>query len=86
MNPKRYEKGIELTAIPWLRRLLVNRWPQWLIMAGFLAVFIYSIAAGFLGTEVGSRNIAITLIWIAWWGVCSSSGALTRRARRTGSF
>lgn len=69
MNAKRYEKGIELTAIPWLRRLLVNRWPQWLIMAGTLAIFIYSIAAGFLGTEVGSRNIAITLIWIAWWGV-----------------
>lgn len=69
MNGKPTDKGIELTAIPWLRRLLISRWPQWLIMAAFLAVFIYSITAGFLGTEVGNRNIAITLIWIAWWGV-----------------
>ncbi len=70
MNGKRLlNEGFDLTAIPWLRRLLINRWPQWLIMAGFLAVFIYSIAAGFLGTEVGNRNLAITLIWIAWWGL-----------------
>ncbi|NIM92774.1 MAG: 4Fe-4S binding protein [Anaerolineales bacterium] len=69
MNHKQSNKGIELTAIPWLRRLLTSRWPQWMTVTGFLAVFIYSIAAGFLGTEVGSRNLAITLIWIAWWGL-----------------
>jgi polyferredoxin len=70
MNSKRLlNEGIDLTTIPWLRRLLISRWPQWLIMAGFLAFFIYSIAAGLLGTEVGNHNLAITLIWIAWWGL-----------------
>jgi polyferredoxin len=69
MIDKRTNENFELTSIPWLRRLLINRWPQWLVMATFLAVFIYAIAAGFIGTQVGSRNLAITLVWIAWWGI-----------------
>ncbi len=60
-------EGFELTARPWLRRLLVSRWPQWSLMAVALAFFAYVVLAGFFGTPVGNRNIAITLVWIAWW-------------------
>ncbi len=34
-------------------------------LAGLLAVIV----AGFLGTAVGSHNLAIVAVWIAWWGL-----------------
>ena len=61
-------EGWVITDWPWLRRLLVSRWPQWLVGATALGVFVYLSLAGFLGTPVGNRNPAITLVWIAWWG------------------
>ncbi|NIS81096.1 MAG: 4Fe-4S binding protein [Anaerolineales bacterium] len=64
MNPE----GRLLTDNPLLRRLLISRWPQWLVGATALAVFTYLALAGIAGTPVGNRNLAITLVWIAWWG------------------
>lgn len=54
---------------PFIRKLLTNRWPQLLVRLITLVGFLLAILGGFIGTPVGSRNISIVLIWIAWWGV-----------------
>ena len=69
MARKRTFEAIELSANPWLRRLLVSRWPQWILTVLALAGFLYAILAGLLGTPVGNRNLAITMVWIAWWAL-----------------
>jgi polyferredoxin len=58
-----------LLTLPLLRRLLVSRWPQFLIRAMALAGFLLAIAAGLLGTPVGNRNFAIVFVWIVWWAL-----------------
>ena len=60
---------LDLTRHPWARRLLVSRWPQFLLRTGLLAGFIFTIFAGLLGAPVGSHNFAIIFVWIAWWSV-----------------
>jgi len=57
----------ELTQIPWLKRLLVSRWPLFLARAVTLAGFVLTIVAGLIGSPVGSHNFAIVFVWIAWW-------------------
>lgn len=58
---------VNLYRIPWLRSLLKSRWPQFLVRALALACFVFIIAAGLLGSAVGSHNFAIIFVWIAWW-------------------
>jgi polyferredoxin len=58
-----------LLHIPILKKLLVSRWPQLVVRVVTLAGFLLAILGGFIGTPVGSRNISIVLIWIAWWGM-----------------
>lgn len=58
-----------LLRIPIMKNLLVSRWPQLIIRVITLAAFLLAIAGGFVGTPVGSHNISIVLIWIAWWGL-----------------
>jgi hypothetical protein len=58
---------IDLLRIPWLRTLLKNRWPQFLLRALTLAGFVFIITAGLFGSRVGSHNFAIIFVWIAWW-------------------
>ncbi|HEX9013625.1 MAG TPA: 4Fe-4S binding protein [Anaerolineaceae bacterium] len=60
---------LDLTSDPWVRRLLVSRWPQFLLRAGLLAGFLFTILAGLLGSPIGSSNFAIIFVWIAWWSV-----------------
>lgn len=60
---------IDLTRIPIIKTLLVNRWPQFVLRAIALAGFIIAILAGLLGTPVGSRNLSIVFVWIAWWAL-----------------
>ncbi len=48
-------------------QILVNRWPQLVIRALTLGGFVFVIFAGLAGTPVGSRNLSIILVWIAWW-------------------
>lgn len=60
---------LELTRLPWLRRLLRSRWPQWALTTLLLAGFILAGLAGLLGTPVGNRNFAIVFVWIVWWGL-----------------
>ena len=66
-EPKR--RRYDLLALPLLRRLLVNRWPQFIIRALALSGFLLAIAAGLLGTPVGNRNFAIVFVWIVWWAL-----------------
>lgn len=49
------------------RKLLHNRWPQFLLRAAALAGFLFTVLAGLLGSPVGSHNFAIIFVWIAWW-------------------
>jgi polyferredoxin len=58
-----------LERVPGLRRLLLSRWPQFLIAVIALAGFVFAITAGLAGTPVGSRNFAIIFVWIAWWAL-----------------
>ncbi len=59
----------DLTRIPVVKTLLVNRWPQFILRAIALAGFVLAILAGMAGTPVGSRNFAIVFVWIAWWAL-----------------
>lgn len=58
---------IDVYRIPWIRPLLHSRWPQFLARSLTLAGFVFTIAAGLLGSRVGSHNFAIIFVWIAWW-------------------
>lgn len=58
---------IDLARIGWVRPLLDSRWPQLAARALSLAGFIFTIAAGLLGPQVGSHNFAIIFVWIVWW-------------------
>src|SRR5512137_1821707 len=58
---------LDLTRAQFVRRLLLSRWPQFMLRAGSLAGFLFTILAGLLGSAVGSHNFAIIFVWIAWW-------------------
>ena len=60
---------LQLTRYPIVKGLLRSRWPQLLLRALTLGIFLLAIFAGLAGTPVGNRNIAIVLVWIAWWGL-----------------
>ena len=59
----------DLTQIPLLRRILVSRWPQFILTTVALVGFLLAILSGFIGTPVGSRNFGIIFVWIAWWAI-----------------
>jgi len=58
---------LNLYRVSWLRPLLENPWPQFIVRAIALAGFIFTIAVGIFGARVGSHNFAIIFVWIAWW-------------------
>ncbi len=60
---------VVLTNTPVVKGLMRSRWPQLFLRALTLGIFLLAILAGILGTPVGNRNIAIVLVWIAWWGL-----------------
>jgi polyferredoxin len=60
---------LELTRSGYVKAALKSRYPQLLILALMLAGFLFAIAAGVLGTPVGSSNFSIVFVWIAWWAV-----------------
>jgi polyferredoxin len=59
----------DLAGLPLVRILLHSRWPQLILRLVALGGFLLAILAGLLGTPVGSRNIAIVFVWIAWWAL-----------------
>ena len=58
---------VDLLRWPLLRALLRGRWPQLLVRLTALAGFLIAVLAGLIGTPVGSHNVGIVLVWIAWW-------------------
>ncbi len=62
-------KRLDLLRWPLLGTLLRSRWPQFLVRTAALAGLVLAILAGLLGTPVGSHNLGIVLVWIAWWSL-----------------
>jgi len=58
---------VNLYQIPWLHAVLESRWPQFLARAVTLIGFVFTIATGLFGSQVGSHNFAIIMVWVAWW-------------------
>lgn len=61
--------GRDLLRWPLLGTLLRSRWPQLLVRGAALAGLGLAILAGLVGTPVGSHNLGIVLVWIAWWSL-----------------
>jgi ferredoxin len=60
---------MNLLRYPFIKTLLVNRWPQFVVMVIALGGFLLAILSGLFGTPVGSRNFGIVFVWIAWWAI-----------------
>jgi NAD-dependent dihydropyrimidine dehydrogenase PreA subunit len=58
---------INLYRIPWLRAVLANPWPQFLLRVVMLMGFVFTITSALLGSRIGSHNFGIIMVWIAWW-------------------
>ncbi len=58
-----------LTRMPRLRRLLLSRAFQPVLMLLLLAPFVLAIVAGLAGTSAGNRNFGIVFVWIVWWAI-----------------
>jgi polyferredoxin/CRP-like cAMP-binding protein len=56
-----------LNQLPWLRKLLLNRWyPEaiWIVM---MIVFVPVTIAGFIAPQTRTSNILLNLFWAWWW-------------------
>ncbi len=62
-------KAIEIDRWPIIGRLLRSRALPLVLHLVTLAGLLAVIVSGFLGTAVGSHNLAIVAVWIAWWGL-----------------
>ncbi len=60
---------IELTRNPFIKNVLINRYPQLAVFIVMLVGYIFAILAGLVGTPVGSHNFSIVFVWIAWWAI-----------------
>ncbi|MFC1896308.1 4Fe-4S binding protein [Thermodesulfobacteriota bacterium] len=56
-----------LALIPLLKWLVTRKWLQFVLMLPALGFFMLFLIAGFWGSPIGNRNIAITVVWIFWW-------------------
>jgi polyferredoxin len=60
---------IELTRNPFIKSVLISRYPQLAVFIVMLVGYIFAILAGLIGTPVGSHNFSIVFVWIAWWAI-----------------
>ena len=60
---------IELTSIPFLKRVLKWRSFQPVLMLVLLFGFVLVLMTSFFGTPVGSKNFSIIFVWIVWWAL-----------------
>lgn len=58
-----------LTGFPWLKRILMSRAFQPIMMLITLVGFALAILTGLFGTPAGSRNFGIIFVWIVWWAL-----------------
>ena len=68
-GPQAAGRRIELTRIPLLKRLLLWRGFQPVLMLVTLFGFVLAVMTGLFGTPVGSKNFAIIFVWIVWWAL-----------------
>jgi polyferredoxin/plastocyanin len=68
-GPQAAGRRIELTRIPLLKRLLLWRGFQPVLMLATLFGFVLAMMTGLFGTPVGSKNFGIIFVWIVWWAV-----------------
>jgi plastocyanin len=68
-DPQAAGRRIELTRIPLLKRLLLWRGFQPVLMLATLFGFVLVLMTGLFGTPVGSKNFAIIFVWIVWWAL-----------------
>ena len=68
-GPQAAGRRIELTRIPLLKRLLLWRGFQPVLMLATLFGFVLAVMTGLFGTPVGSKNFSIIFVWIVWWAV-----------------
>jgi plastocyanin len=67
-HPRANSRRLDLIrALPVLGWLVRRRWFQFALMLPGLAFLVLFIIAGFWGSPIGNRNIAITFVWILWW-------------------
>src|SRR4030042_368359 len=67
LRRKDHPSRINLYRIRWIRTLLENRWPQFMLRAFTLMALVFTIVTALFGSRVGSHNFAIIMVWIAWW-------------------
>ena len=58
-----------LESAPRLRRIVLSRGFQPILMLVMLAPFVLAIVAGLVGTSAGNRNFGIVFVWIVWWAL-----------------
>lgn len=56
-----------LARFPLLRRVVTCRWFPFGLILPNLLVLVFFVAAGFLGSPIGNRNVVVTVVWILWW-------------------
>lgn len=59
----------ELTQYPSIKKILLSRWMQWMLVVATLPFFVLAIMAGLLGTPSGSRNFSTIFVWVMWWAL-----------------
>lgn len=65
-EPKGFKYDI-FNKIPIIKTMAKSRYFQYILMVPNFFVFYVIIIAGFIGTPIGNRNIAIVVLWILWW-------------------
>jgi len=66
-EPEPVEK-IDLLKFKLIKKLLKSRNIQFTILLATLAIFVFVIMSGLVGTPVGNRNFSVVMVWIIWWG------------------
>ncbi|MBL1176960.1 MAG: cyclic nucleotide-binding domain-containing protein [Pantanalinema sp. GBBB05] len=56
-----------LTHVPWLRRVLLNRWYPEGIWGVMMAIFVPVTILGFVGEQTRDHSITLNLFWAWWW-------------------
>lgn len=68
MSQSKENERIDLfKRFPLLKTFVKKRWFQFALIFPTLIGFYIILLAGFIGTPVGNKNLAIVIIWIFWW-------------------
>jgi hypothetical protein len=60
-------RGIDLLEkYPWMKKMVVSRWPQVIITILALCLIYVVIMTSIFGTKMSGRNLGVVLMWIVW--------------------